>query len=226
MSSSITTTSHSNIHVCRPATLLVRPLLSTTPTPCSKSPLTSRPPLSHSIPPATSPSCYPPLSTYSSRIPTDWERPCELTDSPTPSTFYPRTRTLSKSKSHAANHRRHRQSDIANPARHHRNTGTPFPCSPTGSLPRRLSHLYPTNNLSRHTYDRLHYPPFFCCFTRPAIYGARDSPRINISVYECALRRRGRSFTRVSSWRGRFAQIGFPVLQHAADASGRPHEQR
>jgi hypothetical protein len=49
-------------------------------------------------------------------------RPCELTDSPTPSTFYPRplsrTRTLSKSKSHAANHRRHRQSDIANPARH------------------------------------------------------------------------------------------------------------
>ena len=128
------TASHSNIHARRPATLLVRPLPST-PTPCSKS---------------TKPAYYP--TTYrqrhhrplislplSSHIPTAWERPCELTDSPTPSTFYPRslswTRTLSKSKSHAANHRRHRQSDIANPARRHRHrhTGTTIPCSPTGT---------------------------------------------------------------------------------------------
>jgi hypothetical protein len=207
----------------------VRPLLST-PTPCSKSPLTSNPPLSHNTPLATPPSSYPPLSTCSSHIPTGWERPCELTDSPTPSAFYPRplsrTRTLSKSKSHAANRRRHRQSDIANPARTlSRNTGA-FPCSPTGSLPRRLSHLYPTDNLSTHAHERLPYLPFFNCFPRLAIYGARDSPRINISVYECAVRRRGRSSSRVSSWRGRFAQIDFPILQHAVGASGRPHEQR
>ena len=61
---------------------------------------------------------------------------------------------------------------------------------------------------------------------RPAVYGARDSPRINISVYECAVRRCGRSSTRVSSWRGRFAQIGLLILQHAVGTGGRLHEQR
>jgi hypothetical protein len=121
MSSSITTASHSNIHTPAALPLCSCALCFPRLHPAANLQVTSSPPLSHSIPPATPPSSYPPLSTYSSHVPTDWERPCELTDSPTPSTFYPRplsrTRTLSNSKSHAANRRRHRQSDIANPAR-------------------------------------------------------------------------------------------------------------
>lgn len=84
----------------------------------------------------------------------------------------------------------------------------------------------PYRNTSSHPYTSLLRYLAFGCFPRPAVYGARDSPSINISVYECAVRCRGRSSTRISSWRGRFAQIGLHILQHGVGASGRLHEQR
>jgi hypothetical protein len=83
------TTSHSNIHARRPATLLVRPLPST-PTRCSNQ---LSPP---AIPQHTASDTTVLLSLFlSSHIPTAWERPCELTDSPTHRHHLPFTHDLS-----------------------------------------------------------------------------------------------------------------------------------
>ena len=172
------TASHSNIHARRPATLLVRPLPST-PTPCSKS---------------TKPAYYP--TTYrqrhhrplislplSSHIPTAWERPCELTDSPTHRHHLPFTHDLSPGPGPFLN---------PNPTRpitnviDNRTSQTPPDTiaiaipeqqSPAHlqvhSLTRRLSHLNPTDPLPRHAHDRLPYPPIHHCFS-----GLRSMERV------------------------------------------------
>ena len=217
----------------------MRPLLST-PTPCSKStlpysipspptrlpPTTYRRPHHHHHHPLIS------LFTHPDRLGTTL-RTHRLTDSPTPTTFYPPPgQDPSKSKSHAANRRRHRQSGIANPARqagHYLPIATPEQHSPAhlpvASQGDCLTHTLPQPPTTRiRTSTLLSLPSLL---SRPAVYGARDSPRISISVYECAVRCRGRSSTtRISSWRGGFAQIGLPILQHRLGVSGRLHEQR
>jgi hypothetical protein len=173
---------------------------------------------------------HPLISTCSSHIPTAWSDPA---NSPTHPHHLPFTHDLSLGPGPFLNPNPTRPIiDVIDnrtsqtPPDTHRNTGTTR-LLPPGSLQGQLSHLHPTTDCSRHAYERLPCPPIFCRFARPEVYGARDSPRIDISVYECAVRCRGRSSTRVSSWRGRFAQIDLPVLQHdvGASASGRLHEQ-
>jgi hypothetical protein len=143
-----------NIHACRPAnTLLVRPLCpllffldtlqqtSLGPDSYPTNASLTTPSFSYRLvsPPHT-------LPQYSSHVPAAWTRPRVLRTHRLTNYLYPRplsrTKTLSKSKSHAANRRRHRQSDIANPARppSHTESNTPLP---TSSLRRRLSHPYP-----------------------------------------------------------------------------------
>jgi hypothetical protein len=150
---SITAASHfDNIHACRPAIFCSCTLYCSTSTPCSKSLPTSYTnlpacyPTSHQTPPSS----YPPplftLFTHPDSLGTTLPlRTHRLTDT---DYLYPlplsRSRTLSKYKSHAANWRRHRQSDIANPARTLSHYQGKHATAYRQPLSRRLSYLYPT----------------------------------------------------------------------------------
>jgi hypothetical protein len=214
------------LHACRPPILLVRPSAALVRYPAANQPKPACYPTNAS--PTIHPSSYLYISTCSSHIPTAWSDPA---NSPTHPHHLPFTYDLSPGPGPFLNPNPTRPIiDVIDnrtsqtPPDTHRNTGTTR-LLPPDSLHGRLSHLHPTTDCSRHAYERLPCPPVFYCFARPEVYGARDSPRIDISVYECAVRCRGRSSTRVSSWRGRFAQIDLPVLQHGVGASGRLHEQ-
>jgi hypothetical protein len=169
------TASHSNIHALRPATLLVRPLPSP-PTPCSKSTKPAEHPTTYR--PATPPSSYLSLSLHTSRQPGN-----DPANSPTHRHHLPFTHHLSPGPGPFLNPNPTRPiTDVID----NRTSQTPpdtiaiaIPEQQSAahpqvhSLPRRLSHLNPTDTLPRHAHERLPYPPIHHCYS-----GLRSMERV------------------------------------------------